>query len=834
MSRYFLSSATIEGFRGINNDGDPLVLRFRSDAVNSVHAPNGVGKSSVFEALHFAIHGTVPRLETLQDAEQGSSYIVNKFHSGSVANILLVFASDDGSPDVSIKVTYSTAGGRVVVSPSGHPNPADFLSNLREDFVLVDYSQFSSFVDCTPLIRGRSFASLVGLSRYSRLRQALEGASNTRNINSDLGLSTLATEVTTSTRALDVIIRRIFAAYQEVTGVAITALQDVAPLKAAVTEALAGIPLFAQLLALATVMDLDFDAAELLVDQEEGGAARKVLDTLNNTVTSLGSLSVQQADLDGFDTLIALAQARDEAMRKVGAASIHTLLKGALAVITGSDWHNPELCPVCEQNTDVPLKDLLAPRIALYDEAERLDTDLKQQTAIAVCLTKLHQLEEHAGLGVGIGDRLAPVIMLATRQGPVVTADIERAKAQLIALERQRVEAITSANAEIAVLQASLPPSLVRVTRTLGQAKQFRDAVLEYEVAVPSLTASRAKLAKLNRWKNFINSAAQSFATAETSLANARIADIQNCCQELFGRLVRGGPDLRPTLNRAQNSEQVDLKLADFFGIQDQSARALLSESYRNAVAASIFLAAAVRHHGVPRFMVLDDVTSSFDAGHQFSLMDTIRSHLRHGAVGGVPNGLQFIILSHDTSLEKYFDRLNGTTEWHHQKLQGMPPKGRLMVAAQQADRLKAQAQQYLNAGQVDIGEPFLRQYLEYKLGQIIAKLEVPVPPDYATRGDRRTLSTFIDAITEAVTLYQAAGRCVLSAQQIANLQGHYAPSIMVNYVSHYETGAGNPFNAYALLGVLQSIEDLADCFTWVDVANNNQKRFYRRLDRRQ
>jgi hypothetical protein len=297
----------------------------------------------------------------------------------------------------------------------------------------------------------------------------------------------------------------------------------------------------------------------------------------------------------------------------------------------------------------------------------------------------------------------------------------------------------------------------------------------------------------------------------------------------LFGQFVRGGPDVKPTLTRAQNSENVDLKLADFFGLSDLSARALLSESYRNAVAAAIFLAAAMKHSGVPRFMILDDVTSSFDAGHQFALMDALRTLLRYGVV---PDGLQFIILSHDTSLEKYFDKLNGTADWHHQKLQGMPPKGRLMVSAQEADRLKAQAQQHLNAGQVDIGAPFLRQYLEYKLGQIIAKLEIPVPPDYATRGDKRTLSTYIDAINDAVTLYQAAGRCVLSAQQINDLQNHHAPSIVGNFVSHYETGAGTPFSAYALLGVLQSIDSLADCFTYVDPANS-QKRYYRRLDRR-
>lgn len=830
MSRYFLQQATIEGFRGINNDGDPLVLRFRADCVNSVHAPNGVGKSSIFEALYFAIHGTVPRLESLQDAEQGPSYIVNKFHPGQQATINLVFASDDATPDISITVTRTAAGGRTVTSPTGHTDPETFLASLREDFVLVDYPRFSSFVDSTPLDRGRSFASLVGLSRYSGLRQALDSARSTRNVNSDLGLSTLETEVTTGQRALAGIALRIIASHQEVTGTAPASIDDLAPLKANVTTALAGIALFTPLLAGVTVMELDFDAAEQAVDREEGGASRKALDNLNTKVTTLSVLAVQQAEIDDIDALLALARSRDEAINKVGAAAIHALLKDALSVVADANWHDPRQCPVCENIAAVPLKEQLEVKIALYDEAERLDADLRSKAAASAALAKLRQLEECAALNVAVADRVTT--SLAMRQASIATEDLQRGKDRLLALETSRIDAITTANAEIVTLQATLPPSLVQVTRTLGQAKQFRDSVREYERDKPILAAKSAKLAKLNRWKTFIGNAYQAFATAEAALANARIADIQTSCQELFGHLVRGGPDVQPTLSRAQDSEKVDLKLADFFGLRDQSARALLSESYRNAVAASIFLAAATRHSGVPRFMVLDDVTSSFDAGHQFSLMEAIRTRLRHGAAGGVPDGLQFIILSHDTSLEKYFDRLGNTTDWHHQKLQGMPPRGRLMVSAQEADRLKAQAQQYLSGGQIDQGEPFLRQYLEYKLGQIIARLTVPVPPDYATRGDRRTLSTYIDAITNAVALYQAAGRCVLTQQQITDLSNHHAPSIIANYVSHYESGAGTPFNAYALLGVLQNVDGFVDCFMWLDPADN-RKKYYRTLDRR-
>lgn len=515
--------------------------------------------------------------------------------------------------------------------------------------MLVDYPRFASLVDCSALERGRSFATLVGMSRYSQLRQALDRAKNTRNINNDLGLSALDTEVTAENRALAAVEKRILDAHQEVTGAAGGQMTDTAALKAQVTAGLAGIALFAPLLANTTVMDLDFDAAEKIVDQEEGGAARKTLDGLNTAAATLNGLAVSVAELSEIDALVAAAKARDEAMRKVGAASLHALLKDALAVVDSADWHDPKVCPVCEKAGDAPLRDQLYAKFALYDEADQLDAELKRQVQSAACVGKLRQLEEQASRGVADADRIAPVLTLAARQSSISTADLERAKDALAALEAKRAEVLTVVSAEIATLQASLPPSLVAVTRTLGQAKQFRDAMNEYERALPALAAKRARLAKLNRWKAFITNVAQQFATAESALANVRIADIQATCQQLFGDLVRGGPNVQPTLNRAQNTEQVDLKLADFFGLENQSARALLSESYRNAVAASIFMAAATRHQGVPRFMVLDDVTSSFDAGHQFSLMDTIRTKLRYGAPNGLPGGLQFIILSHDT-----------------------------------------------------------------------------------------------------------------------------------------------------------------------------------------
>jgi hypothetical protein len=69
---WLLEGLAIEGFRGINNQGKPLELKFHPDKVNSISAVNGVGKSSVYDAVRYAICGAVPWLEELPASERGA------------------------------------------------------------------------------------------------------------------------------------------------------------------------------------------------------------------------------------------------------------------------------------------------------------------------------------------------------------------------------------------------------------------------------------------------------------------------------------------------------------------------------------------------------------------------------------------------------------------------------------------------------------------------------------------------------------------------------------------------------------------------------------------
>ena len=294
---------------------------------------------------------------------------------------------------------------------------------------------------------------------------------------------------------------------------------------------------------------------------------------------------------------------------------------------------------------------------------------------------------------------------------------------------------------------------------------------------------------------------------------------------------MRGAPNLKPKLVRPSTAENIQLNLEDFHGVSGISARAVLSESYRNAVAASIFFASAMKHTGLPRFMILDDITSSFDGGHQINLMELIRTQIQQPSTA---DGMQIILLSHDGYLEKYFNRMvSEAGDWRHQKLLGASPKGALLTNQQQVDNLKVLAQGYLNAGQVEVGAPLVRQYLEFKLDQVINKLQIPVPPTYATHGDTRVVSKSLEVIDASIDVYQKAGILVMQPTQITQFKNNYVPAIMSNWVSHYESATTMPVTHTVLLGVLDSIDDLCECFRYDDPTTTPAKRkWYKTLSK--
>ncbi|MCM2438509.1 AAA family ATPase [Agrobacterium vitis] len=829
MPRYYLTKLGVEGFRGIKNEGDPLTLRFKPDAVNSIYAQNGIGKTSLFEAISYAIFDKLPKLDGLQRSERPETYYVNRFHTGGVGSISLEFTPDDGTAPIEIVVQRTAAGQRTVTSPTGHTDPEAFLAALAEDFTVVDYAKFARFIDDSPLDRGRTFSSLIGLTRFAHLRQRFDQASNTRAFNTDFQMAALKAKLEAAEKLVRDHRAAALSAYEAVTGTAIQDLSAEAQRVVEVTAALAAIPTLAPVFAGKDILTVDMEAARAAIVAAEGGPAKAEYQKVLRNIEELSkSASTPEAAAD-IGALLDLARRHDAAVALAGSKSRQDLFGAAKGVVEEADYSDPHQCPVCDTHIEEPIATRMERLLERYREADQLGEEFKQAVTASIWLDWLNKLESCAALTVPDNKKHRASIRQLAIESRLTEGRLREAVDNAQQLEEERKSVLEAVQKREQELQAELPPSLVALTQQLEAGSRFREAILGHQTAAKEASAWRTHKKWRERWQTFIGTAARTVGEAESRLATQRINAIEASYQNLFRGLVRGGVDMRPKLERSADSEDVDLKLENFYGEAGISARAVLSESYRNAIAGSIFFAAAVKQSGPARFMVLDDITSSFDGGHQFALMEALRTKLQASAAA---DGLQFIVLSHDTLLEKYFDKTaSEQVGWHHQRLQGAAPTGNVYASQLDANRLKNLATTHLQAGQVDIGQPFVRQYLEFKLSQIISKLKIPVPPDYAIRSDNKTVGNALDAISSAIDLFDGAGRIVLSAQQKTDFRNQHVPAIIANYVSHYETGGGTPINAHVLLGVLQSVDDLAECFRYDDISKTPpERKWYRNL----
>ncbi len=228
-----------------------------------------------------------------------------------------------------------------------------------------------------------------------------------------------------------------------------------------------------------------------------------------------------------------------------------------------------------------------------------------------------------------------------------------------------------------------------------------------------------------------------------------------------------------------------------------------------------------------PRFIILDDVTSSFDAGHQHHLVEVIRTSFARPVT---TDGPQIILLSHDTLLEKLFNKHSNSADWYHQRLEGTA-RTAVLPQSGAVNKVRDATIDLLNAGRVDDAAPRIRQYLEYVLHEVIDRCRIPVPLDIAFGEDKRTPGEYLNAIQAAVKLHNQAGTLVLDAAQVGAL-GMHSTTIVSNFLSHWATGQAQAFSAPALLGVMNAIDDFSDCFKYEPTPGAPTK-FYSSLGKR-
>ncbi|MBK6380393.1 MAG: hypothetical protein IPF72_12035 [Chitinophagaceae bacterium] len=283
------------------------------------------------------------------------------------------------------------------------------------------------------------------------------------------------------------------------------------------------------------------------------------------------------------------------------------------------------------------------------------------------------------------------------------------------------------------------------------------------------------------------------------------IASMIDTDTKIFFKEIMGNVDIIPKITKEHKGQKVNILLEKFYNNDtDIKAATLLSESYRNALCLSIYFATALKSKNSGNFIVVDDITSSFDSGHQLYLLDLIKRKISISPTN--KKGKQIIFLTHDGLLKKTLNVNSELKNWTHYNLNSN--KDNVSLKPFKSDDLKAILNTKINDGNY-LGSDF-RMYYEFVLVEIIENLNLEIPFSLISSNDEKMVNKLSNAIHEIIELKRKAGKLRAVGSRLPNKSDFkLSTQQLSNNLSHWASGG----KASLGIGVLNRIIDDIDNF---------------------
>ncbi|QNF34782.1 hypothetical protein HUW51_19380 [Adhaeribacter swui] len=577
------------------------------------------------------------------------------------------------------------------------------------------------------------------------------------------------------------------------------------------------------------MLKVNFDLLIATLKEAEGGKTQNELVEKNKRKESLALLQSKNstAEFEELSKIGELIKAKDELIVSTLGKEFNTLYNTAKDIFEKSNLQK-DTCPLCDSSDLIfdgnkSLYDVIINKLKDFEEIKQLNLQIKKQWNVFSGKQRI--------ISIGLYLENNKNINLYTEAERLISSEsinkeeYNKLVSYLIETDKKVSEEQNKLFEEVENLKAKLPASISETFEKINNVKQLVFKIKQLVEVTEEGKELKKQVVKIKQWQDYLSNLTQQISSAETKLNQTICVDIESNTRNYFSKIINNN-NIVPSLTRAVKSQDLDLELETFFNTDNLNATPLLSESYRNALAISIFLASLMRSKHKAKFVVFDDICSSFDAGNQLSLMNLLYNEI---STAFNPDGLQIIILSHDGLLRKYFNSQSSQPEskWRSIELQGLAPHGKVLIINNENEQLKTTIINQLNFGNINIATPLMRQYLEYVSLDIIRKLRIPVPFDMALKEDTRTISECLNAIQAHIKLTKLANICILDANQTLAVQTTIIPSILGNWLSHFETNSIMSLNSSTLLGFMSQIDSFYDCFKY---DKDGSKCFYKSL----
>jgi len=777
MSKVYIKSISIEGFRGINNENNPLIIPFKDNGVTSIFSENGMGKSSIYEALYYCINNCLPKFDDLHREIRDDKTKKNLFHSNN-GKIEIIFI-DDINAETKIEFEINNRGERNIIA-SSVLNPQLFLDSISSDQNFLDYNTFIQILLKSPEETGKLFSDLVGFSEFPFIKGKIDKITRTQNINTDFQKSYKENEIKENKQRIEELKNKILNNFKDSgTPLEIFSLQESTKL-------------------IKKLIKAEFKTKVKNINQIKFDQLIKDIagDSYDANVEGLNLLKIEKNEVDKFEQTLRLIKNANflksqnqliKAYSKFGSEKdlyVGELLDKAIPIYDKLSDFDRNTCILCNTENlgtiENTFYDLLSIRIKKYKNLKAVLNNIKSEFNHSIKSLKLLDLEDY----LATKGLITPDDKFFSK----TFYDIQNLSRDFFSKQSipdiiQRYKVLLSAKSkknaqEIKVLSLKVPKELPILIEKNIKFKEIVDGIIEVREKQGKIEYVKKYLSNLEEWVNFINEVKNDFENAFNDLMSDISSDIDKQSKEFFFSIMKNS-DIVPLIKKDSKGHKINFLIEKFYTIsKENNATPLLSESYRNALCLSTYFASALKRNTKSNFIVLDDITSSFDSGHQFYLLELIKDKISRISNA---KGKQIILLTHDGLIKKTLNGYdNCYKNWSHYSLVGN--KDEIKLKEFTSDDFKKIILDKINRGD-SLGSD-LRSYYEFVILDIIEKLDIPIPYNLIFNRDKRLIDNLLKALNDIIQLRQTSKRQRIKTlpsktdfksfvQQIANNLSH-------------------------------------------------------------
>lgn len=700
-----IKNLSISGIRGIRNT---VTLALNEKSI-LLYGDNGTGKSSISDAIEWFYTDKVSHLAgseiDLKDALR--NFYLNDTETSST-NI------DYSRNSLNTAKSLFNKKGKLITEFSNSSEEFQkYYAESENENLLLRYQLLREFVDQTKGDKLKYLSDIIGFSEVTKTKNVLKKAFGA--IKTEIKNQNFEAQINVQKQTL---IAKIGAAVSQKENLFEKINEIISPLKTGIT--------------IKSIADID-----AVLNHIKKPANTKQVTELHFLETTNQTLSTLKSELNFIDGEY---QKYFSEFNKI-AGDVQAIMQTFLAELLKSGenvlirkYHKENTCPLCLQPKNI--EDLTADiqrRLKEIEESskKKASFDTAKQTVATIATERLRRL-----------DAILGNVLLNEPENQNIKQSIDFLKGKISEYQKAANEKVTSGNKlptkESLILLEEDFKIQEEISLRIGniQTAIKKDNTTELYANISAAKDAFLKIkqfendkAKLEHQKNSLEIIYNEFVKRQKEGLESFINTFSNYINEFYQymnpeelfqeiRIVTIGEE------DELNGITIEYKYNDEWVSPPQK---YFSESHLNCFGISFFLASVIAFNKENKFIVLDDVISSFDTNHRKRFADLLFEKF---------SDYQIILLTHESEWFSYVRQIAKKKGWQIGEIKWSEPKGTHLE--EQPNELKELIEVNLANGTIDIlGNP-IRQYLEATLKDICINLDVKVSFRYNDVNEKR------------------------------------------------------------------------------------------------